>query len=208
MAENYGYIYAYDSSEEENCLESLRQFSIPDYNIYTDKREESKKKRPKYKRLMKTLHKGDTLYINSLNCLGDNYNDIQEQWRTLTRMNGVGIIVLDIPLLDTSRGNEWMKNYTSDLVTELLSFVAINEHTKLKKRQAEGIEEARKKGVHLGRPLSDLPDNFESKCYEWKSGEISCSEAARECGMPLSSFRYRAKIYFESENEYKKVSNL
>ncbi len=208
MAESYGYIYAYDSSEEEDCLESLGQFSIPEDNIYSDKRENTEKKRPMYKCLMRKIKIGDTLYICSLNSLGDNFNEIEEQWRKLTRKDKINIIVLDIPLLDTSHGSDWMKNYTSDLITEVLSFVATNENTKLKKRQAEGIEAARKKGVHLGRPLSDLPANFQAKCEEWRSGEITCTEAARACGMPISSFRYRANIYFEDTKEYKKVSNL
>ncbi len=198
MADIYGYMYVYDNSEEEDCLMTLRQFSIPENNIYIDKDSNTEKQRVMYDRLIKKIRRDDLLYINSLNCLGSGYEQMKEQWRVLTENIGVDVIVLDIPLLDTSRGNNWMKKYTSNLVTELLSFVALNDHTIRRKRQAEGIEAARKKGVHLGRPLSDLPDNFESKCYEWKSGEISCSEAARECGMPLSSFRYRAKIYLEN----------
>ncbi len=197
----YGYIYIDDiDGNEKDYLDELSPFMIPSQNIFIDRRISSADRRMIYDRLMfdklmKKLQKGDTLYIRDLDCLGENYEVIIEQWRILTKVKKVKIAVLEMPVLDTRKGSEWVSNLMSDIVTEVLSYVAVNEHTKFRKRQSEGIEAARRRGVHLGRPASDLPSNFQAKCLEWKSGEISCSEAARQCGMPISSFRYRAELY-------------
>lgn len=141
------------------------------------------------------MKKDDLLYIKSIDRLGRNYEEILQQWRVLTKEKGVDIVVLDMPLLDTRRGKDLMGTFLSDIVLQVLSFVAENEHTNIRQRQAEGIAAAKAKGIHLGRPPQPLPANFHTMFQKWKKGEITCTAAAKECGMPLSTFRYRAEIY-------------
>ena len=141
------------------------------------------------------MKKDDLLYIKSIDRLGRNYEEIQQQWRLLTKEKGIDIVVLDMPLLDTRRGKDLMGTFLSDIVLQVLSFVAENERTNIRQRQAEGIAAAKARGVRFGRPPRLLPDNFHSVYQRWKQGEITGTAAAKECGMPLSTFRYRAEIY-------------
>ena len=133
------------------------------------------------------------LYIKSIDRLGRNYEEILDQWRVLTKEKGVDIVVLDMPLLDTRRGKDLMGTFLSDIVLQVLSFVAENERSNIRQRQAEGIAAAKARGVRFGRPPSPLPENFPSIYQQWVSGKITGSAAAKECGMPLSTFRYQAK---------------
>jgi DNA invertase Pin-like site-specific DNA recombinase len=141
------------------------------------------------------LRPGDLLYIKSIDRLGRNYEEIQNQWRVLTKEKGVDICIVDMPILDTRRGRDLLGTFISDLVLQLLSFVAENERTNIKQRQAEGIAAAKAKGIRFGRPPRPLPENFHSVYQQWKQGAITGIAAAKECGMPLSTFRYRAEIY-------------
>ncbi len=113
----------------------------------------------------------------------------------LTKDKGIDIVVLDMPLLDTRRGKDLMGTFLSDIVLQVLSFVSENERTNIRQRQAEGIAAAKAKGVRFGRAPRPLPNKFHEAYQRWKRGEITGTEAARECGMPLSTFRYRAEIY-------------
>ena len=108
-------------------------------------------------------------------------------------------MVLDMPLLDTRRGKDLLGAFLSDIVLQVLSFVAENERTNIRQRQAEGIAAAKAKGVRFGRPPEPLPENFHSVYRRWKKGEITGTAAAKECNMALSSFRYRAEIYEKTE---------
>ena len=139
--------------------------------------------------------KDDLLYIKSIDRLGRNYEEIQQQWRVLTKEKGADIVVLDMPLLDTRRGKDLMGTFLSDIVLQILSFVAENERVNIRQRQAEGIAAAKAKGVRFGRTPKPLPENFHAVYQRWKKGAITGTAAAKECGMPLSSFRYRAEIY-------------
>ena len=145
--------------------------------------------------MLRRLRKDDILYIKSIDRLGRNYTEILEQWRLLTKEKGVDIVVLDMPLLDTRRGKDLMGTFLSDIVLQVLSFVAENERTNIRQRQAEGIAAAKARGVRFGRPSTPLPENYLSVYRRWKAGTITGTEAAKECGMPLSTFRYRAKLY-------------
>ena len=118
-----------------------------------------------------------------------------EQWRLLTKEKGIDIVVLDMPLLDTRRGKDLMGTFLSDIVLQVLSFVAENERSNIRQRQAEGIAAAKAKGIKFGRPPKPLPENFHNLYQKWKSGKITGTAAAKECGMPLSTFCYRAKKY-------------
>ena len=192
----YGYIRVSSRDQnEDRQLIALKEVGVPEKNIYLDKQSGKDFNRPQYKKLLRKMKKDDLLYIKSIDRLGRNYEEILQQWRVLTKEKGIDIVVLDMPLLDTRRGKDLMGTFLSDIVLQVLSFVAENERTNIKQRQAEGIAAAKAKGVRFGRPPRPLPENFHS-CYQrWKQGEITGTAAAKECGMPLATFRYRAEIY-------------
>ncbi len=169
--------------------------AIPEKNVFLDKQPGKDFERPQYKKLAKRLKPDDLLYIKSIDRLGRNYGEILEQWRILTKEKGIGIVVLDMSLLDTRRGKDLMGTSLSGIVLQVLSFVAENERTNIRQRQAEGIAAAKARGVRFGRPPRPLPENYHSACQRWKAGVITGTAAAKECGLPLSTFRSRAEIY-------------
>lgn len=144
---------------------------------------------------MKKLRPNDLLYIKSIDRLGRNYEEILEQWRILTKEKKVDIVVLDMPLLDTRRGKDLIGTFLSDIVLQVLSFVAENERSNIKQRQAEGIAVAKAKGVRFGRPPKPLPSNFYKIYQKWKEGKITGVVAADACDMPVSTFLYKARAY-------------
>ena len=184
----YGYIRVSTRDQnEDRQLIAMRELSIPEKNIFLDKRSGKDFERPQYKKLAKKLKPDDLLYIKSIDRLGRNYEEIQNQWRILTKEKGIDIVVLDMPLLDTRRGKDLMGTFLSDIVLQVLSFVAENERTNIRQRQAEGIAAAKAKGIRFGRPPLPLPENFHENYQRWKSGEITCTTAAKACGLPLST---------------------
>ena len=192
----FGYIRVSSRDQnEDRQLIALREIGIPEENIYTDKQSGKDFDRPQYKKLARRMKKDDLLYIKSIDRLGRNYEEIQNQWRILTKEKGVDICVIDMPLLDTRRGKDLVGTFLSDIVLQVLSFVAENERTNIRQRQAEGIAAAKARGVRFGRPPKPLPENYHSAYQRWKAGKITGAAAAKECGMPLSTFRYRAEIY-------------
>ena len=196
IAEIYGYVrVSTREHNEDRQLIALNEIQVPKRNIFIDKQSGKDFERPQYKKLLKKLRRDDLLYIKSIDRLGRNYNEIQEQWRILTKEKGIDIVVLDMPLLDTRRGKDLMGTFLSDIVLQVLSFVAENERMNIRQRQAEGIAAAKAKGVRFGRIPKPLPENFHAVYQRWKRGEITGTAAAKECGMPLSTFRYRAEIY-------------
>ena len=196
MGNIYGYVRVSTKEQNENRqLIALHDVGVMQKNIYMDKQSGKDFNRPQYKKLLKKLKPGDLLYIKSIDRLGRNYEEIQNQWRIITKEKNADIYVIDMPLLDTRRGKDLLGTFISDLVLQLLSFVAENERTNIKQRQAEGIAAAKAKGIRFGRPTKPLPDNFHDAYQKWKQGEITGTAAAKECGMPLSTFRYRAEIY-------------
>lgn len=199
MATIYG--YARVSTKEQREDRQLMAFSgmqLPEGNIYVDKQSGKDFERPMYKRMVRKMKEDDLLYIKSIDRLGRNYEEILEQWRLLTKEKKVDIVVLDMPLLDTRRGKDLMGTFLSDVVLQILSFVAENERKNIRDRQKEGIEAAKMRGVRFGRPESPLPDNFEQLSSRWLSGEISGKKAAEMCGMPLTTFRRRSAKQVES----------
>ena len=192
----YGYIRVSTREQnEDRQLIALREMSVPEKNIFLDKQSGKDFARPQYKKLVRRMKKDDLLYIKSIDRLGRNYEEILEQWRALTKEKGVDIVVLDMPLLDTRRGKDLMGTFLSDIVLQVLSFVAENERANIRQRQAEGIAAAKARGVRFGRPPTPLPENFHHLYQQWKSGKITGTTAAKLCGMPLSTFRYRAEVY-------------
>lgn len=192
----YGYVRVSSKDQnEDRQMIALREVGVTDKNIFVDKQSGKDFNRPKYKRLLKKLKTDDLLYIKSIDRLGRNYEEIQNQWRILTKDKKVDIVVLDMPLLDTRRGKDLVGTFLSDIVLQVLSFVAENERSNIKQRQAEGIAAAKARGVRFGRPPATLPENFHQVYQQWKVGRITGLEAAKMCGMPMSTFRYRAEIY-------------
>ena len=192
----YGYVRVSSKDQnEDRQMIALKEIGVPEKNIYVDKQSGKDFQRPKYKRLLRRVKPDDLIYVKSIDRLGRNYEEILEQWRILTKEKRVDIVVLDMPLLDTRRGKDLMGTFFSDIVLQVLSFVAENERTNIRQRQAEGIAAAKAKGVRFGRPPSALPENFHQVYQQWKSGKITGLAAAKACGMPMSTFRYRAEIY-------------
>ncbi len=192
----YGYVRV--STREQNegrQLIAMAELSVPAKNIFLDKQSGKDFERPQYKRLVNKLKPDDLLYIKSIDRLGRNYEEILEQWRVLTKEKQIDIVVLDMPLLDTRRGKDLMGTFLSDIVLQVLSFVAENERANIRQRQAEGIAAAKARGVRFGRPPRPLPENYYSAYQRWKSGSITGTAAAKECGMHLSTFRYQAELF-------------
>ena len=196
IAEIYAYVrVSTREQKEDRQLIAMNELQVPKKNIFIDKQSGKDFERPRYKKLIKRLKKDDLLYIKSIDRLGRNYNEIQEQWRILTKEKAVDIVVLDMPLLDTRRGKDLMGTFLSDIALQVLSFVAENERVNIRQRQAEGIAAAKARGVRFGRVPKTLPPNFRTVYQRWKHGEITGTAAAKECGMPISTFRYRAENY-------------
>ena len=189
----YGYIRVStrDQNEDRQLL-AMRELAILERNIFTDKQSGKDFERPQYKRLVKKLRPDDLLYIKSIDRLGRSYGEILEQWRILTREKGIDIVVLDMPLLDTRRGKDLMGTFLSDIVLQVLSFVAENERTNIRQRQAEGIAAAKARGVKFGRPPSPLPENFYRVHRDWRGKKLTLQQAANACAMPVSTFYAKA----------------
>lgn len=193
---SYGYVRV--SSTDQNAdrqLLGLSACNIPEKNIYTDKQSGKDFERPQYKRLVQGLKSGDLLYILSIDRLGRNYEEIQEQWRILTKEIGVDICVLDMPLLDTRGGKDLMGTFIADLVLQILSFVAQNERESIKKRQAEGIAAAKAKGVKFGRPEVPVPEDFAKIVTRWEKKQLSIGDVLRLCNMKEATFYRRLREF-------------
>ena len=189
----YGYIRVSTREQNEDRQRlALAALPVPKENIYMDKQSGKDFERPQYRRLVRRLRRDDLLYVKSIDRLGRNYSEILEQWRMLTKEKGVDIAVLDMPLLDTRRGKDLMGTFLSDIVLQVLSFVAENERDNIRQRQAECIAAAKARGVRFGRPPLPLPDNFHMLHQAWRGQKITLRQAARACGMPTGTFYSKA----------------
>lgn len=183
------------NQKEDRQLDELIAFGIKESNIFIDKQSGKNFNRPLYLKLYKRLKKDDLLVIKSIDRLGRNYKEIQEEWRKITQTKKADIIVLDMPLLDTTKSKDLLGTFIADLVLQLLSFVAENERANILQRQAEGIAAAKKRGVKFGRPKKVLPNNYTENYILWKNKKISAKEGADRCGMPLWEFyKYGSRI--------------
>ena len=192
----YGYIRVSSTDQnEDRQLAALQSRVVREENIYMDKQSGKDFDRPQYKRLVKKLKPGDLLYVLSIDRLGRNYEEIQRQWRILTKEIGADICVLDMPLLDTRQGKDLMGTFIADLVLQILSFVAQSERENIKKRQAEGIAAAQAKGVRFGRPEIAAPDDFGTIVKRWEQKQISARDAIALCGMSEATFYRRLREY-------------
>ena len=196
MSNIYGYIRVSSKDQnEDRQLIALNEVGVERKNINLDKKSGKDFDRPQYKKLLRKLKKDDLLYIKSIDRLGRNYEEILQQWRVLTKEKGIDIVVLDMPLLDTRRGKDLMGTFLSDIVLQVLSFVAENERTNIKQRQAEGIAAAKAKGVKFGRPPLPLPDNFYEVHRAWRGKKLTLKEAANACNMPVGTFYGKARKF-------------
>lgn len=185
------YGYARVSTKEQNeqrQVLALTRFGIRPCRIFVDKQSGKNFDRVQYQQLLRKLNSGDTLVVQSIDRLGRNYEEILQQWRVLTKDMGVDLVVLDMPLLDTRRGKDLMGTFLSDIVLQILSFVAENERSSIHQRQSDGIAAAKARGVKFGRPESPLPDNFEEVYTAWRAKRMTLKEAADACHMPIGTF--------------------
>ena len=190
----YGYVRVSSTDQnEERQIFALREKQILQKNIYKDKQSGKDFVRPQYKKMLKRLKAGDLLYILSIDRLGRNYKEIQNQWRILTKEIGIDVCVIDMPLLDTRNGKDLMGTFIADLVLQILSFVAQSERENIKKRQTEGIAAAKTRGVRFGRPEVPIPESFVRVAKQWNKGLISTHTALEKCGMSRSTFYRRRR---------------
>lgn len=190
----YGYIRV--STTDQNTARqfaAMEKLDIPKKNLFVDKQSGKNFDRPAYQKLLRKLKEGDLLYLKSIDRLGRNYEEIQAQWRILTKEKKIDIVVLDMSLLDTHQGKDLLGTFISDLVLQILSFVAENERENIRVRQAEGIAAAKANGVKFGRPERPLPDNFHEMHEAWRQKNISLRQAAEACQMPVGTFYSKAR---------------
>ena len=192
----YGYIRVSTLDQnEDRQRRAMAERGVPRERMFIDKQSGKDFHRPAYARLLRRLRPGDLVYVLSIDRLGRNYEEIQTQWRVLTKEIGVDICVLDMPLLDTRNGKDLMGTFIADLVLQILSFVAQNERESIRKRQAQGIAAAKARGVHLGRPSSARPDNFSKIVRAWEAQKITFEEALHRSGLGQSTFYRRLREY-------------
>jgi len=192
----YGYVRVSSTDQnEDRQLIAMDELNIPTENIYTDKVSGKDFDRPQYKALAEIVTPGDLIYIKSIDRLGRNYDEIQNQWRILTKERGVDIAVIDMPLLDTRLHKDLIGTFISDMVLQILSFVSQSERETIRKRQSEGIAAAQARGVRFGRPEKDLPDNFGELVKKWEQRQIKTSEMLKICELSRSTFYAKLKEY-------------
>ncbi len=174
--------------KEDRQVDELIENGIALEHIYIDKQSGKDFKRPQYLKLYKKLREGDLLVIKSIDRLGRNYFEIQQEWRKITKNKKADVIVLDMPLLDTTNAKDLLGTFIADLVLQLLSFVAENERVNILRRQAEGIEAAKRRGVKFGRPKREITDEYTKNYKLWKNKKISAQQGAENSGIPLWAF--------------------
>ena len=195
----YGYMRVSSKEQNEDRQKiALTEMGVPENNIYMDKQSGKDFERTQYKRFLRKLNENSVLYIKSIDRLGRNYGELNEQWRIITKEKKADIVVIDMPLLDTRREKNLLGTFISDVVLALLSYVAENERTNIKQRQAEGIAAAKARGVKFGRPPLPIPENFYQMHKDWRAGKITIEEAAKACNMCPKTFYSKAVKYEKS----------
>ncbi len=187
--ETYGYVRVSSADQnEQRQLLALQEMQVPQNHIFLDKLSGRDFERPGYKRLLRRLRQGDLLYILSIDRLGRNYGEIQEQWRLLTKEKRVDICVMDMPLLDTRQGKDLMGTFIADLVLQILSFAAQTERESIRTRQAQGIAAAKARGVRFGRPPKPVPAELPQMIRIWEQHQLSLEAVLSRCGVSRSTF--------------------
>lgn len=194
MGETYGYVRVstIDQNEDRQMI-AMKENGVPKKNIFMDKQSGKNFDRPNYKRLVRRLKEGDLLYIVSIDRLGRNYEEIQNQWRILTKEKGIDLVVIDMPLLDTRQGKDLMGTFIADLVLQILSFVAQSEREKIRERQRQGIAAAKARGVRFGRPEKKVPEEFMTLVKDWERKKLSLPELLKKCDISEATFYRRLR---------------
>ena len=196
MGKAYGYVRVSSTEQNEGRqMAAMEQAGVAAGDIFMDKQSGKDFFREDYGKMVSKMQKGDLLYILSIDRLGRNYAEIQNQWRMLTKEIGIDICVLDMPLLDTRNGKDLMGTFIADLVLQILSFVAESERENIRSRQEQGIAAAKKRGVRFGRPLMPMPDNFGKIVQKWENKQMTFRDAVQECKMSPATFYRRLKEY-------------
>ena len=200
MSKEYGYVRVSSVDQNERRqIDSMRMVGVGDGNIFIDKQSGCNFDRPNYKKMVRKLKRSDVLYVLSIDRLGRNYEEIQEQWRFLTKDKGVDIVVIDMPLLDTRRGKDLLGTFIADIVLQILSFVAQSEREHIRERQRQGIDAAKARGVRFGRPEKSLPECFPKIVQQWENDQISLPELLSKCDISESTFYRRLRRIRASE---------
>jgi DNA invertase Pin-like site-specific DNA recombinase len=196
----YGYIRvsSIDQNEDRQLI-AMQEQKIPSENIYIDKQSGKDFDRPAYKKLLGNLKSGDALYILSIDRLGRNYVEIQDQWRIITKEKGTDVVVIDMPLLDTRINKDLMGTFIADLVLQILSFISQNERENIKKRQEQGIAAAKARGVRFGRPAKKPPENFADLAKQWKRGKIRTCDLIKLTGLAENTLYRRLREHFPND---------
>ncbi len=190
----YGYIRVSSTDQNEDRQQmAVNAKGVPLQNVFMDKQSGKDFERPQYKRLVKRLRPGDLLYILSIDRLGRNYKEIQEQWRILTKIKNVDVCVIDMPLLDTRTAKDLMGTFIADLVLQILSFVAENERANIRQRQQQGIAAAKARGVRFGRPEKPLPEDFTQIVRKWEQKELDLQDVLEKCNISDATFYRRLR---------------
>lgn len=193
----YGYVRVSSKDQcEDRQILALKEHGVLEKNIFMDKLSGKDFNRPEYIRLIRRLKPGDVIVIKSIDRLGRNYDEIQEQWRIITKVKQADIQVLDMPLLSTTGTHEDLTSkFIADLVLQILSYVAQTERESIKERQKEGIQAAKRRGVRFGRPRKKVPENFQDVKELWEDGKITSRQAAAKLGISQETFlRWRRII--------------
>jgi DNA invertase Pin-like site-specific DNA recombinase len=190
----YARVSSTDQNEDRQVVAMSEQGVAPEY-VFTDKVSGKDFERAAYKTLMESLKPGDLLYVKSIDRLGRNYEEIQNQWRILTKERCVDIAVIDTPVLDTRQGKDLLGTLIADLVLTLLSFFAHSERENIRQRQAEGIAAAKARGVHLGRPVKKTPENFGILVKQWECGKLSLPTLLEQAGLRKDTFYRRLREF-------------
>ncbi|MGG1344363.1 recombinase family protein [Bacillus toyonensis] len=196
----FGYIRV--SSKDQNearQLEAMKEIGIEERDIFMDKQSGKDFNREKYQAMKTCLREGDILYIHSLDRFGRNKDEIENEWKSITKDIKADIVVLDMPLLDTTKYKDRMGSFISDLVLQILSWMAQEERDRIRKRQEEGIKIALEQGVKFGRPKAEISDEFISAYKKWKDGAITATKAMEEAGMKRTTFYKLVKEYEEQQ---------
>ena len=194
MTYGYARVSSLEQNEERQLI-ALKKAGVRRKTLYVDKQSGKDFQRPQYQRMLQRLKKDDLLCVKSIDRLGRNYGEILGQWRLLTKEKGVDILVLDMPLLDTRNGKDLMGTFLSDIVLQVLSFVAENERESIRQRQLEGIEAAKERGVRFGRPSVPVLEDFPAIISEWESGQLPFAEALAQTGLSRGTFYRRLREY-------------
>ncbi len=188
----YARVSSYEQNEDRQII-ALKEMGVREKQIYIDKQSGKDFDRPQYKRLLRKLDEDCVLFVKSIDRLGRNYADLNEQWRRITKEKGADIVVIDMPILNTRRERNLVGTLMSDIVLALLSYVAENERVNIRQRQAEGIAAAKARGVKFGRPQVPLPENFDEVCKQRREKKLTLKQAAKACGLAESTFFDKAR---------------